>query len=304
MIQRTSKFSVFSGPGPSLDTSTIKKADGILQNALNNVPSSFGKVYDLCQSQYDFVFESISCDAACKASLQDRDEMKARRDFTLTYGELSSIEPMWKLLNKIHNEGLLPTTDSNYRGKFYDLGSGSGRPVIAATLIMTHLQRAEPRNAQIRIKAFTGVELLPGLYNLSQTARKIFSSLDLNCEDNWKKLCDSRVVERESSSVSSPQTDFILGSIFNLNECSWTDGDVVFVNSTCFDVSMLLRVYGLAQSMRPGSIIITLSRSMVEIGSIFRNINAANITDLQQKDSTQDIEMWSLISETREIMSW
>ena len=91
---------------------------------------------------------------------------------------------------------------------------------------------------------------------------------------------------------------FHLGSIFDLTVCDWTDGDIVFVNSTCFDVSMLLKVYNIAESLRVGAVMITLSRSLIEIGSLSRNIKNQCVA------ADEEPPTWCLLFESREEMSW
>jgi SAM-dependent methyltransferase len=230
---------------------------------------------------YDRVFEEISCERSCKASLSDRDAMKAKKDITLTYGELRGMEPLWKLLCKI-DEQFSADCKLHEVKRFYDLGSGSGRPVVAAALTLSHLRdkytALNPTESRVPL-ACVGIELLPGLYDLSVEAK-----------ERW--------VDHYSSSVLPAELQFHLGSIFDLSVCDWTDGDVVFVNSTCFDVSMLLRVHDIAQGMKAGSVIVTLSRSMIEIGAIARNIRDKCASTVEQEPT------WLLLFESREEMSW
>ena len=101
MLRKTSKFSVFSGPSPVNSTSTT--------NILNPtiVPrsrSNLGESYEQCQDIYEEVFSCIPCERSCKASLSDRDSMKVQKDYTLTYGELVDMAPMWKLINKLKSD--------------------------------------------------------------------------------------------------------------------------------------------------------------------------------------------------------
>lgn len=53
---------------------------------------------------------------------------------------------------------------------------------------------------------------------------------------------------------------FIHGNALDLSLCDWTDGDVVFANSTCFDDGLMLKLASAATAMRKGSIFITLTK--------------------------------------------
>jgi SAM-dependent methyltransferase len=255
------------------------------------VPSEFGVEYDACRDVYERVFGDISCERSCKASLSDRDAMKAKKDYTLTYGELRGMEPLWKLLCRIDNEHAEEVRLHEVK-RFYDLGSGSGRPVVAAALALSNLRDKyiiqNPTKPRVPL-ACVGIELLPGLYDLSVEAKEQWESLYIAPTNN---ISDSSIPTLPA------ELQFHLGSIFDLAVCDWTDGDVVFVNSTCFDVSMLLRVHEIAQGMKVGSLIVTLSRSMIEIGAIARNIKEKCASLVEQEPT------WRLLFESREEMSW
>eukprot|EP01032_Pedospumella_encystans_P011981 gene11981-13895_t len=277
MISKTSKFSVISGPPAASDTlgavSVVKK---------ERKPSTLGPVFETCQDRFDLVYENISNETACKASLQDRNDMKVNKDFTLTYGELDTMEPIWKLLHKVNTEfaDQVEIHSSARKQKFYDLGAGSGRPVVAAALSLQ--QQILSRQDGSTPYTCIGVELLPGLFELSLQAQKEYQAI------MTKDGADSTVCPLE----------FYLGSIFDLSVCDWTDGDIVFVNSTCFDVSMLLKVYNIAEKLRVGAVMITLSRSLIEIGALNDNIKKGHAC------TDEEPPMWRLLFESREVMSW
>jgi hypothetical protein len=197
------------------------------------------------------------------------------------------MEPLWKLLCRIDKEHAEEVKLHEVK-RFYDLGSGSGRPVVAAALTLSYLRgrylQQNPTNPGVPLTC-VGIELLPGLYDLSVEAK-----------EQW----DSVYSASSSSSVDAlpAELQFHLGSIFDMSVCDWTDGDVVFVNSTCFDVSMLLRVHDIAQGMKAGSVLVTLSRSIIEIGAIARNIKEKCASTVEPEPT------WRLLFESREEMSW
>lgn len=285
MISKTSKFSVISGP-PVVDAARAVAMDTVKKTRL-------GERYERCQDCFETIFIDISNEKACKASLGDRKIMMKGKDTTLTYGELDTMEPIWKVLSRLFSEhGLhndfVPQSDRPW--KYYDLGSGSGRPVVAAALALRdHLHF----NGTVvsRLVECIGIELLPSLYELSTQAK-----------DSWYNSPISHDIAFSSDNGSSGDTDvdveFILGSIFDLNICNWTDGDFIFINSTCFDVNMLLRLYDIAARLRKGAVLVTLSRSMVEIGALARNIRDQRVSE------EVGPPVWQLLFETREVMSW
>lgn len=244
--------------------------------------SELGPDFETCQNRFDRVYESISNETACKASLQDRNDMKVNKDFTLTYGELDTMEPIWKLLHKVNTEfaDQVEIYSSVRKQKFYDLGAGSGRPVVAAALSLQQ-QIVKRKDGSVPYTCI-GVELLPGLFELSLQAHKEYQII---------------MAEDSANSTVCP-LEFYLGSIFDLSVCDWTDGDIVFVNSTCFDVSMLLKVYNIAEKLRVGAVMITLSRSLIEIGALSGNIKQGRAC------SDEAPPMWRLLFESREVMSW
>lgn len=278
MLQRTSKFSVFAGPptAVALDGGSEATQTAPPVEPAKRVPSGFGADYEACRDVYDTIFVDIPSELSCKASLSDREAMKVKRDYTLTYGELADMEPMWRVISTLINETHL---NPEAVRRFYDLGSGSGRPVVSAALILVHFARAT--TSGVAPMECIGVELLPGLYELSLSAKQVYDTLPT------------------PSDGPRPALTFHLGSIFDLHLCDWTDGDLVYVNSTCFDVKMMLQIYAIAERMKVGSVIITLSRSMVEIGALAWNIRNQCVTT-----QTEEAPLWQLLFETRERMSW
>ncbi|KAJ1408380.1 hypothetical protein B484DRAFT_403561, partial [Ochromonadaceae sp. CCMP2298] len=141
MISKTKKFSVFE----PLCTAAAARApaDSCWDDAESD--AMFGEIFD-----------DISTERSKDASLADRKAMGMDADTTLTYGEIDSAAPVRKLLVRLRDEfgiAALQTRDdyTSADATFYDLGSGSGRPVVAAALELRGCGRWR----------CTGVELLP-----------------------------------------------------------------------------------------------------------------------------------------------
>jgi SAM-dependent methyltransferase len=172
---------------------------------------------------YDAVFKDAA--DAKRESRRERDERRWTRKQSFVYGEIeyASFEAT---LRKIRDE-LRPGQDV-----FYDLGSGAGRPVVAAAVLFP-------------FRACRGVELLAGLSRLAREAKGLVEAAE------W------------TLGHARPAVDFYEGDITDLKFHDWTaDGDVVLVNSTCFDDDLLKAVADLAEGLRPGAVVITFTRPL------------------------------------------
>ena len=172
---------------------------------------------------YDAVFKNAA--DAKRESRRERDERRWTRKQSFVYGEIeyASFEAT---LRKIRDE-LRPGQDV-----FYDLGSGAGRPVVAAAVLFP-------------FRACRGVELLAGLSRLAREAKGLVEAAE------W------------TLGHARPAVEFYEGDITDLKFHDWTaDGDVVLVNSTCFDDDLLKAVADLAEGLRPGAVVITFTRPL------------------------------------------
>lgn len=279
MISRTKKFSIYE-----------------VDNTSEVVILS--KVNDSTQLIFDDIYNGITCEDASNVSLLNRKENKEKYknliSYTLTYGEINSIQPIRNIFRLLKQLSLLPTN-----GKFYDLGSGTGRPVIAASLL-------HPFNCCI------GIELLHGLHSLS-----------LQALEQWKIFKES---SRYNNNIRTKEVFFIQGSMLDLSILDWTDGDIVFANSTCYSDDMMQELYNLSKNMKLGSVFITLSQPLMNIlrmkqqqrklnNFIINNeINNIEINQINNNDKINDSlinidniitsNYWKIIGESRQAMSW
>ena len=178
---------------------------------------------------FDYIFKDISHEDATKISNQARAKHKNRPN-NLIYGEITSLRPFSEIFGylRMRNEEF-------WRERsliFIDLGSGTGRPVIAAALLHSFEQ-------------CIGIEIVPNLFKASLQVKALYENLSANSSYD---------------SLSSPRVDFLCGSFLNKEVFDWAVyGDVIFINSTCFDFPLMEAIGEMALQMKQNSVIITLS---------------------------------------------
>jgi len=123
-------------------------------------------------------------------------------------------------------------------GVFYDVGSGSGRGVFAALLLHD-------------FEKLRGVEILEGLYKASVERVNV-----------WKqKVLPALTSEAKQKGRTQPNQDVgFVNMDFRLFD--WSDADVVFANSTCFDESLMTDMSALSELMKEGSYFISLTKKL------------------------------------------
>ena len=128
-------------------------------------------------------------------------------------------------------------------GIFYDLGSGTGKPVIAMSLMH-------------KFKKLTGIEFLENLVNLSQGIKKNYE----------EKIKDKIIKNKGIITIDTPNTiEFVKGDFFKYN---WEDASVIFANSTCFSMEMIEKIADKAnKECKSGTIIITFTKKLNKLNS-------------------------------------
>ena len=114
---------------------------------------------------------------------------------------------------------------------FYDLGSGTGRAIVEARLMAD-------------FKSCRGIEILNGLHLAAAKIVEEFS------EDSHKE---------NLAYAHENDMNVVEGSILDLD---WSDGDIVFANSTCFNLELIDQISILGEKLRPGSIFITFTKGL------------------------------------------
>jgi SAM-dependent methyltransferase len=169
---------------------------------------------------YNDLFFDTSLEVGKALSKSERDTQDLNENKSLIYGEVD-YSSFYKVLRKIN-----PAPGST----FYDLGSGTGKAVMAA------------RFAQ-DFGRCVGIEILETLHG---QAKKIVDRFN-------KKF------RRYLAMSMSQQVSVHHGSLL---EVDWSDGDVVFANSTCFDDSLIDDLSKLAEGLKPGAIVITFTKGL------------------------------------------
>ncbi len=128
-------------------------------------------------------------------------------------------------------------------GIFYDLGSGTGKPVIAMSLMH-------------KFKKLKGIEFLENLIKLSQQIKNGY-------DDSINKKFERK---KELFSFYKPNMiEFIQGDFLKHN---WGDASIIFANSTCFSSEMINNIAEKAnKECKKGTIIITFTKKLSKLNS-------------------------------------
>ena len=128
-------------------------------------------------------------------------------------------------------------------GIFYDLGSGTGKPVIAMSLMH-------------KFKKLTGIEYLQNLVKLSQQIKETYNKTIYEKIEKNKNLFNF-----EKPNI----VEFVQGDFF---KCRWQDASVIFANSTCFSLDMINKIAEKAnKECKSGTIIITFTKKLNKLNS-------------------------------------
>ena len=286
MILKTRKFSVYAGGlndnRHDSDNSGHCNDVAVRDYAITSI-SDYGSVrtisdvnddehYKYLKLTFTKLYHGISYLDTCNASLMERRAEKAKYSsvlpYTLTYGEINDMDCMRRIFLFLRSTDLLPK-----RGIFYDLGSGIGRPVFGASLLHS-------------FDKCIGIELLSSLHSISMEVLNKWT----DCIRDDDKL-------RSFAYSYAQQVNFIQGSILDSSTIDWTDGDIVFANSTCFDNIMMQTLLEISATMKIGSIFITLSQPLILTAPVI-------VSDKLNEILVEEVACWRVIGVSREAMSW
>lgn len=193
---------------------------------------------------FDAVTQAFPTTLGKAVSKKEREETQSR-DPNLVYGEIT-FEAFGTVFEKIKKVYGKPNVGSSGPsgfmqspgGIFYDLGSGTGKPVIAAAILH-------------KFDICYGIELLEGLYSVSLDMLNTFNTkgkarLATRSQDTRKfdkifimlrVLCF-----RINSRNTSLDVQMIQGDFLKMRTKDWRDADILFLNSTCYDESMMTKI--------------------------------------------------------------
>lgn len=149
---------------------------------------------------------------------------------SLVYGEINDVYSMVKLFDFLKSHDAYPLAKQTNGEKivFYDLGSGTGRVVMAVSLL---------GYANYCI----GIEIQSSLYQTSQLVLQEYNS--------WTNK-NENVIEFHHGSILDPQY---------IHPAGWQEADILFINCTCFDNDLMDALHQIICHMASGSIVVTLS---------------------------------------------
>lgn len=126
-------------------------------------------------------------------------------------------------------------------GIFYDLGSGTGKAIIAMSLFGP-------------FRKLIGIEYLEGLWNLSMRS-KIFYEKTIT--DKFIKFNGLFTIE------NSNIIDFYKGDFLRIK---WNEASIIFANSTCFTQDLMDKIGNKAKiECQVDTIIITISKKLTNL---------------------------------------
>jgi SAM-dependent methyltransferase len=174
------------------------------------------------ERQWNQLFEELTTSKGKELSKEERTRLKMSRS-SLVYGEVS-----FKSLGQVLWSSQLQLPPG---GIFYDLGSGTGRGCFAATLLHD-------------FDKVIGIELLEGLCTASIDVVKKYD----------KEVRPSLKGRRRNQDIKMHRASFL--------EYDWSDGDLVFANSTCFDEQLIRDIAKLGERLKEGSYVVTLTKRL------------------------------------------
>ena len=128
-------------------------------------------------------------------------------------------------------------------GVFYDLGSGTGKAVLAMSLMH-------------KFKRLVGIEFLDNLVKLSQGVKQNYNNtINEKFENN-----------RQLMNFDRPNIiEFIQGDFLKQ---SWEDASFIFANSTCFSMDVINNIAIKAnKECKSGTVIVTFTKRLNKLSS-------------------------------------
>ena len=124
-------------------------------------------------------------------------------------------------------------------GRYYDLGSGTGKTLIAACAVH-------------EFEYVCGVEFLEGLYNTSQEV-----------VSKWETTHKKALQPVEGREPSSTLIELFHGDLLDTTIADWVSGDVVLCNCACFSSDLVEQLIEETEAMRVGSFFVTVTKEFL-----------------------------------------
>eukprot|EP01031_Cornospumella_fuschlensis_P027239 gene27239-32908_t len=191
------------------------------------------KSMELRMSLYNKVFVDLSTEHA-KLLIGDvahQESFDKKFSSGLIYGEVI-------FASLVH---IIQNTHPKKGEVFADLGHGTGKALIAVAAVFGD-----------RLSRIHGIEILEPLYRES-----------VNRIARYRAEIESELfVHHQECSVTAVLGSFLDEVTSSRDELDWTKADIVFVNSTCFDSTMMKNIAEKAERMKSGGRLVTLTYSL------------------------------------------
>eukprot|EP01039_Chlorochromonas_danica_P003895 gene3894-4256_t len=125
---------------------------------------------------------------------------------------------------------------------FVDLGHGTGKAIVTTALAFGDV-----------LSRIYGIELLHPLFE--ESVKRIQCYRNIISEEGNANLFS----KHQLCQIDAVEGDFLTS---DRDEYDWTQADMVFVNSTCFDGNLMKRIAERAEKMHHGARIVTLTYSL------------------------------------------
>lgn len=190
------------------------------------IDSSHELILDVSDIVLNDLFSDYSLEFAKQVSFEEREKnSELRTNISFTYGEID-IRSFYTIMYRV-----IPINNAKAPELiFYDLGSGTGKALFTSILLFDFLETR-------------GVELLSSLHIAGSNVLKKF----LMSSNQSIRFDLSRQVRLHHASIL---------------DYDWSDGDIVFANSTCFSDKLFDEVSQIACKLKAGTIMITFTRSL------------------------------------------
>jgi hypothetical protein len=195
------------------------------------------------QTTFGTCFGADSLTLAKQAVMMEKNRMKKKGhspSTSLTYGEIEFFPFAVALQKLVHRYGL------RAGGVFYDLGHGTGKPPLAATLVVP----------ERTFKKVAGVEIMDSLFRLSELNRKRWQATNSGRALS-QKLPGSEQLSGQGIDIAQlPTIQFAHGSFLDFQVLDWSDASVIFTNSTWYVTLKVCDWYFVEQPSHTASVIV------------------------------------------------